>query len=70
MSILASYSPSYKNYFAHFQFSLRNLQMSPKLPILISNGDPGIFKYDEGDSVIEEAAEGEVMPSDCHSGWI
>ena len=31
---------------------------------IISNGDPYTFYYDEGDYLLEEAAEGEVMPSE------
>ena len=31
---------------------------------IISDGDPDTFYYDEGDYLLEEAAEGEVMPSE------
>ena len=31
---------------------------------IIFDGDPDTFYYDEGDYLLEEAAEGEVMPSE------
>ena len=31
---------------------------------IISDGDPDTFYYDEGDYLLDEAAEGEVMPSE------
>ena len=31
---------------------------------IISDGDPDTIYYDEGDNVLEEAAEGESMPSE------
>ena len=42
--------------------------------LIISDGDPDTFCYDEGDYVLEEAAEGEVMHSKllelaCQEYW-